>query len=65
MKQTRNRYQKGSLTKLKRKGAREVWVYRWRETRTDGKRRPRKLVVGSVKIFRPNARPGLPLTHST
>jgi len=30
----------------------EVWVYRWRETQPDGSRRPRKLVVGSVKQYR-------------
>jgi len=49
VKQTRNRYQLGSLTKLKRDSGHEVWVFRWRETQSDGKRRPRKLVVGSVK----------------
>jgi integrase len=51
MKQTRTRYQQGSLKKVKRKGGREVWVFRWRETRPDGKRRLRKLVVGSVEDF--------------
>jgi hypothetical protein len=51
MKQTRTRYQQGSLKKIKRKGGREVWVFRWRETRTDGTRRSRKLVVGSVEEF--------------
>ena len=51
MKQTRTRYQKGSLTKVKRKSGHEVWVLRWRETRTDGIRQPRKLVVGAVKDF--------------
>ena len=50
-KQTRNRYQKGSLKKVKRKGGREIWVFRWRETETDGTRRPRKLVIGSVKEY--------------
>lgn len=51
MKQTRNRYQKGSLTKFKRSSGREVWIFRWKETDPDGKRRPRKLVIGSVKDF--------------
>jgi len=51
MKQTRTRFQRGSLTKVERKGGQEAWVYRWRETRADGKRRPRKLVVGSVEKF--------------
>jgi integrase len=51
MKQTRTRYQQGSLKKIKRDGGREVWVFRWRETQTGGIRRPRKLVVGSVEEF--------------
>jgi integrase len=51
MKQARVRYQKGCLTKTKREGGREVWVFRWRETCTDGTRRSRKLVVGSVDEF--------------
>jgi integrase len=55
MKQTRTRYQKGSLTKVKRKGGQQVWVFRWRENRPDGTRRPRKLVVGSLIDF-PNER---------
>ena len=36
----RARYQRGSLTKLKRKCGRLVWLFRWRETRPDGTRRP-------------------------
>jgi integrase len=51
MKQTRTRYQKGSLKRIKREGGREVWVFRWQETQTGGTRRPRKLVVGSVEDF--------------
>lgn len=48
MKQTRARFQRGSLTKFKRDSGREVWIFRWREIQPDGSRRPRKLVVGSV-----------------
>jgi integrase len=51
MKLTRSRYQKGSLTTLKRKGGHNVWAFRWRETQPDGKRRPRKLVVGTVEQY--------------
>ena len=65
MKQTRTRYQQGSLKRVKRKGGREVWVFRWRETRPDGKRRLRKLVVGSVEDFRQSAAPGSQLTPFT
>jgi integrase len=49
---TRARYQRGCLKPVKRKGGHEVWVYRWRETRSDGQRRERKVVVGSVRELR-------------
>lgn len=48
----RARYQKGSLTKIKRKGGYLVWLFRWRETRPDGTRRPRNIVVGPVSGLR-------------
>jgi hypothetical protein len=44
----RARYQKGSLTKVKRKGGYLVWLFRWRETQPDGTRRPKNVVVGPV-----------------
>lgn len=47
MKHTRKRYQHGSLTTERRKKGPAVWVYRWRETDTDGKQVNRKLVVGN------------------
>jgi len=46
---TRARYQTGSLKQITRSGGRKVWIFRWRETDADGKRRPRKLVVGAVR----------------
>jgi integrase len=46
---TRARYQKGSLKQVVRKSGRKVWVFRWRETDSDGRRVPRKLVVGTVR----------------
>ena len=44
----RARYQKGSLKRIKRKSGYLVWIFRWRETDADGKRRPKKIVVGPV-----------------
>lgn len=46
---TRARYQKGSLKQVASKTGRKVWVFRWRETAADGRRMPRKLVVGAVR----------------
>jgi integrase len=48
----RARYQKGSLTKIKRKGGYLVWLFRWRETRSDGSRCPKNVVVGPVSELR-------------
>jgi integrase len=49
---TRTRYQKGSLKQITRKGGRKVWIFRWRETGSDGSRVARKVVVGSVRDLR-------------
>ncbi len=49
---TRTRYQKGCLKQITRKGGRRVWTFRWRETESDGSRRARKIVVGSVRDLR-------------
>src|ERR1700691_4096354 len=51
----RARYQKGSLTKIKRKSGCLVWLFRWRETGSDGSRRPRNIVVGPVSELRTEA----------
>ena len=48
----RARYQKGSLKQIKRKSGYLVWIFRWRETDPDGKRRPKKIVVGPVSELR-------------
>ena len=45
----RARYQKGSLKRIKRKSGYLVWIFRWRATDADGKRRPKKIVVGPVR----------------
>lgn len=49
---TRIRYQQGCLTKERRKSGPDVWVFLWRELDTEGKRRQRKTVVGSVEEYR-------------
>ena len=51
----RARHQKGSLTKIKRKNGYLVWLFRWRETGSDGSRRPRNIVVGPVNQLRTEA----------
>src|SRR5260370_4820243 len=48
----RARYQKGSLTQIRRKSGYLVWLFRWRETDPDGRRRPKKIVVGPVSELR-------------
>ncbi len=51
----RVRHQKGSLTKIKRKSGYLVWLFHWRETDPQGKRRPMKIVVGPVSELRTEA----------
>jgi integrase len=51
----RARYQQGSLKQIKRKSGYLVWLFRWRETDPDGKRRPKKIVVGPVSELRTEA----------
>lgn len=47
----RVRYQNGSISLESRKSGPPVWVYRWRETNTDGRRVKRKQVVGTKAEF--------------
>jgi integrase len=49
---TRTRHQKGCLKQIMRIGGSRVWIFRWRETESDGSRRARKIVVGSVRDLR-------------
>src|SRR5260370_18013451 len=51
----RARYQQGSLKQIKRESGYLVWLFRWRETDPDGKRRPKKIVVGRVSELRTEA----------
>jgi integrase len=44
----RTRYQQGSVLREKRRSGPDVWIFRWRETSTDGKSKYRKAIVGTV-----------------
>ena len=43
--------QNGSIMRAERRRGPDVWEYRWREPGADGKRKHRRMVVGSVKQF--------------
>jgi integrase len=47
----RVRYQQGCLTREERKGRPDVWVFRWRELGSDGRKINRKIVAGTVEEF--------------
>jgi integrase len=49
---TRQRYQNGSLVKVKRAAGPKVWVYRWREVNDEGRRVQRKAVIGTVEKYK-------------
>ena len=49
---TRQRYQNGSLVKVKRASGPKVWVYRWREVNDEGRRVQRKAVIGTVEKYK-------------
>jgi integrase len=52
---TRNRYQEGSIDRVKRAKGPDVWVYRWRETLPDGRRVQRKRTIGDKNRFKNEA----------
>ncbi|SEG46906.1 Site-specific recombinase XerD [Bryocella elongata] len=52
MTHTRERYQAGSLKIEKRRTGGDVWIYRWREYRSDGTSTYRKRIVGLVSELR-------------
>src|SRR5665213_3179902 len=43
--------QNGSIMRTERRRGPDVWEYRWREPGADGKRKHRRIVVGSVNRF--------------
>jgi len=51
----RARYQLGSVRREARKHGPDVWVFRWRESATDGKTVRRKTVIGNVTELRTKA----------
>jgi integrase len=55
LKHKRDRYQQGSLKIEKRKTGDSVWVYRWREYRSDGTSTYRKKIVGPLSELRTKA----------
>ncbi len=48
----RTRFQNGHLKRESRKTGPDVWIFRWRETATDGRRVNRKAVVGAVDQYK-------------
>ena len=43
--------QNGSMTRTERHGGPDVWEFRWREAGPDGKRKHRRMVVGTTNEF--------------
>lgn len=52
---SRAHYQQGSIRRVSRKKAPEVWVFRWRDTKADGSRRENTRVIGTVLEYRTRA----------
>lgn len=44
----RSRFQQGSLQLVERAGSRKAWEYRWYEVQSDGSRKRRNLVMGTL-----------------
>ena len=47
----RARYQRGSLSLIKRKDGTRAWKYRWREIQADGPRKRRATIVGTLEEY--------------
>ncbi|MBZ5685575.1 MAG: tyrosine-type recombinase/integrase [Acidobacteriia bacterium] len=47
----RTRFQQGSLQLVDRSGGKKTWEYRWYELQSDGRRRRRNLMVGSLEQY--------------
>jgi integrase len=45
------RYQEASVERAKRANGPEVWVYRWRELQSDGRRVQRKKVINDISRY--------------
>jgi len=44
-------YQRGCIRNIRRKNGTTVWEYRWRETQSDGTRRRRAVIVGTLEEY--------------
>jgi len=47
----RTRIQRGGVNRDISSSGKEIWVFRWRETRPDGRRAPRKRVIGTLEEY--------------
>jgi len=47
----RTRIQRGGVNLDVSSGGKKIWVFRWRETRLDGRRVPRKRVIGTLEKY--------------
>ena len=47
----RTRYQEGCLYREERKRGSDVWIFRWRQDRPDGKRRQCKKLIGTIEQY--------------
>src|SRR6266852_2761337 len=47
----RMRYQQGCIARERRSNGPDVWIFRWRESNTNGQRINRKVVVGTVEQY--------------
>jgi integrase len=47
-----NRYQEGSIERVKRAKGPDVWVYRWREVQSDSRRVQKKQIIGNVEQYK-------------
>jgi len=44
-------YQRGCIRSIRRKNGTTVWEYRWRETQSDGTRKRRAVIVGTLEEY--------------
>src|SRR5215472_717280 len=47
----RTRIQRGGVNLDVSSNGKKIWVFRWRETRLDGRRAPRKKVIGTLDDY--------------
>jgi integrase len=52
---SKTRYQQGSIRRVKRRKGPDVWVFRWRNTTTDGSRKETTRMIGTILEYRTKA----------